>query len=91
MAEPEQCAYLCVHQEAVDQVLEDLPPDEHLYDLDPLRAQGERAVRLRYCTATIHHPNGGIASAAGAENQQAGTGAEGRQKCVLRAGGRSCA
>ncbi len=36
MAEPEQCAYLCVHQEAVDQVLEDLPPDEHLYDLAEL-------------------------------------------------------
>lgn len=36
MNELEQCAYLCVHADTVEQVLEELPPDEHLYDLAEL-------------------------------------------------------
>ncbi len=34
--EPEQCSYLCVHMNTVQEVLDAMPPDEQLYDLAEL-------------------------------------------------------
>lgn len=34
--DPEQCEFLCVHEETVKKVLEVLPPEETLYDLAEL-------------------------------------------------------
>ena len=32
----ESCEYLCVHQDTVEKVLDQMPPDEMLYDLAEL-------------------------------------------------------
>ena len=34
--EIERCGFLCVHEEAVEQVLDEMPDDETLYDLAEL-------------------------------------------------------
>lgn len=36
MEDVEHCAFLCVHEDVVNKVIQDLPPDEKLYDLAEL-------------------------------------------------------